>query len=311
MPSGTRWLLTTKAPLDAAAGRATRVLTVALDVTELRADEVASAAPRLEDPLTGLPSAEQFRARFEHELARTRQQHEMLALLHLDLDRFKGIKTPSARSSAPSCCAKWRCGCKARLGVGRLLARAESDEFLILQTGIKRPDDAAELTRRLSEAFASPFVIRTREIHISASVGITVAPADGRAVETLLKNAELAMYRAKKAGRDAYRFFAAEMNVAARRAVTLERELRQALAAEQFVVHYQPQVELATDRVVGRRGAGALEPPLSRPGPPRRVHRAGRGPRPDRAADRVGAAQRLQAAATVAGPAASADCRCR
>ena len=73
---------------------------------------------------------------------------------------------------------------------------------------------------------------------------------DGRSIETLLKNAELAMYRAKKSGRDAYRFFAAEMNVAARRAVTLERELRQALAAEQFVVHYQPQIELTTDAVV-------------------------------------------------------------
>ena len=78
-----------------------------------------------------------------------------------------------------------------------------------------------------------------------------MAPADGRTAETLLKNAELAMYRAKKSGRDAYRFFAAEMNVAARRAVTLERELRQALAGEQFVVHYQPQLDLATDRVIG------------------------------------------------------------
>ncbi len=248
---GTRWLLTTKAPLNASAGRATRVLTVALDVTELRADEVASAAPRLEDPLTGLPSAEQFRARFEHELARTRQQHEMLALLHLDLDRFKGINTAFGKEFGSELLREVAVRLHARLGSDGLLARAESDEFLILQTGIKRPDDAAELTRRLSEAFASPFVIRTREVHISASVGITVAPADGRAVETLLKNAELAMYRAKKAGRDAYRFFAAEMNVAARRAVTLERELRQALAAEQFVVHYQPQVELATDRLVG------------------------------------------------------------
>ena len=140
-------------------------------------------------------------------------------------------------------------------------------------------------------------MIRTREVHISASVGITVAPADGRAVETLLKNAELAMYRAKKSGRDAYRFFAAEMNVAARRAVTLERELRQALAAEQFVVHYQPQV--ASRRRPGdrRRSAGALEPSLPRPGAPGRVHRAGRGHRPDRAVDRLGVAQRLPAAA--------------
>ena len=78
-----------------------------------------------------------------------------------------------------------------------------------------------------------------------------MAPADGRTVESLLKNAELAMYRAKKSGRDGYRFFAAEMNVAARRAVTLERELRQALAAEQFVVHYQPQISLAPGELVG------------------------------------------------------------
>jgi EAL domain-containing protein (putative c-di-GMP-specific phosphodiesterase class I) len=83
------------------------------------------------------------------------------------------------------------------------------------------------------------------------SVGITLSPADGRAAETLLKNAELAMYRAKASGRDAYRFFAAEMNQQARRAVTLERELRQALAAEQFVVYYQPQLDLATNELVG------------------------------------------------------------
>ncbi|MGD9507122.1 MAG: EAL domain-containing protein [Geminicoccaceae bacterium] len=250
-PEGARWLLATKAPLDPSGGRAGCVLTVAMDVTQLRADEAAANASRLEDPLTGLPTAEQFRARFEHELARARQQHEMLALLHLDLDRFKGINDAFGKEFGSELLREVALRLRARLDNESLLARAESDEFLILQTGIKRPDDAAELTRRLSEAFATPFVIRTREVHISVSVGITVAPADGRAIETLLKNAELAMYRAKKSGRDAYRFFAAEMNVAARRAVTLERELRQALAAEQFVVHYQPQVELATDRVVG------------------------------------------------------------
>ncbi len=249
---GARWLLATKAPLGSSIGGAGRVLTVAMDVTELRADEAAaSTTPNLEDPLTGLPTAEQFRARFEHELARAQQQHEMLALLHLDLDRFKGINDAFGKEFGSELLREVALRLRARLDAEGLLARAESDEFLILQTGIKRPDDAGELTRRLSEAFASPFLIRTREVHLSVSVGITVAPADGRTVETLLKNAELAMYRAKKSGRDAYRFFAAEMNVAARRAVTLERELRQALAAEQFVVHYQPQIELASDRVVG------------------------------------------------------------
>jgi diguanylate cyclase (GGDEF)-like protein/PAS domain S-box-containing protein len=250
-PGGTRWLLPSKAPLSGGSGRASEVLTVALDVTELRAAEATTAAPQQEDALTGLPSGEHFKKRFEHELARARQQHETLALLHLDLDRFKGINDAFGKEFGTELLREVAARLKARLTGGELLARLEGDEFLILQSAIKRPDDAAELTRRLSEAFASPFVIRTREVHISASVGITIAPADGRTVEALLKNAELAMYRAKKSGRDGYRFFAAEMNVAARRAVTLERELRQALAAEQFVVHYQPQVSLASGEVVG------------------------------------------------------------
>ena len=250
-PSGPRWLLATKAPLDGAGGPATEVLTVALDVTELRAAEATTVTPLQEDPLTGLPSGEYFRTRFDHELAHSRQQHESLALLHVDLDRFKGINDAFGKEFGSDLLREVALRLKDRLTGGELLARLESDEFLVLQTGLKRPDDAAELTRRLSEAFASPFVIHNREVHLSASIGITLAPADGRTAETLLKNAELAMYRAKKSGRDGYRFFAAEMNVAARRAVTLERELRQALAGEQFVVHYQPQLDLTANRIIG------------------------------------------------------------
>ena len=249
-PGGTRWVLMSKAPLGDGTGWAREVLTVALDVTELRRSE-AAGMPQQEDTLTGLPTGFAFRSRFEHELARVKRQHELLALLHLDLDRFKGINDAFGKEFGSELLREVAGRLRARLGPEDFLARAESDEFLILQSGIKRPDDAAELARRLSEAFAQPFLIQAREVHLSASVGITVAPADGKAVETLLKNAELAMYRAKKSGRDAYRFFAAEMNVAARRAVTLERELRQALAGEQFVVHYQPQLDLRTQRVVG------------------------------------------------------------
>ena len=248
--AGTRWLLLNKAPLNDGTGWAREVMTVALDVTELRRSET-TVMPLQEDPLTGLPTGQHFQSRFEHELARIRRQHETLALLHLDLDRFKGINDAFGKEFGSELLREVASRLKARLSSDEFLARLESDEFLILQSGVKRPDDAAELARRLSEAFALPFVIQTREVHLSASVGITIAPADGKAVETLLKNAELAMYRAKKSGRDAYRFFAAEMNVAARRAVTLERELRQALAGEQFVVHYQPQLDLRSQRIVG------------------------------------------------------------
>jgi len=251
--AGTRCLLLTKAPLgEAATGWAREVLTLAMDVTELRrGEEDAAGTPRQEDPLTGLPTGGPFRSRLEHELARARRQHEMVALLHLDLDRLKGINDGFGREFGSELLREVASRLKARLGPEEFLARVESDEFLILQTGVKRPDDAGELARRLREAFALPFVIQAQEIHLSASVGITLAPADGRGGDTLLKNAELAMYRAKKGGRDTYRFFAAEMNLAARRAVTLERELRQALAGEQFVVHYQPQLELRSQRIVG------------------------------------------------------------
>jgi diguanylate cyclase (GGDEF)-like protein/PAS domain S-box-containing protein len=251
--AGTRWLLLAKAPFGNGSGWARQVLTMALDVTELRQSEAAAAGGtvRQEDPLTGLPTGEPFRGRLEHELARTRRKHEMLALLHLDLDRLKGINDGFGREFGSELLREVASRLKGRLSADEFLARLESDEFLILQTGVKRPDDAGELARRLREAFAQPFVIQKEEVHLSASVGITLAPADGRVVDTLLKNAELAMYRAKKGGRDTYRFFAAEMNLAARRAVTLERELRQALAGEQFVVHYQPQLDLRTQRIVG------------------------------------------------------------
>src|SRR5688572_10804478 len=113
----------------------------------------------------------------------------MLALLHLDLDRFKRINDAFGKEFGSDILREAASRLKERLAASELLARHESDEFLILQTGIRRPDDAAELARRLSESFAAPFVVHSREMHLSASIGITVAPADGRAVEALLKNA--------------------------------------------------------------------------------------------------------------------------
>jgi diguanylate cyclase (GGDEF)-like protein len=227
------------------------VLTVAFDVTELRRAEADNERAARHDPLTGLANAEFFRERCEHELVRARQEHRIVALLHLDLDRFKGINDAFGQEFGDELLRAVALRLRERSEESDTIARVGGDEFVILKTVIRRPDDAAEAARRLSEAFAEPFLIHGREVHSSVSVGITLSPADGRAAETLLKNAELAKYRTKASGRDAYRFFAAEMNQQARRAVTLERELRQALAAEQFVAYYQPQLDLATNELVG------------------------------------------------------------
>jgi predicted signal transduction protein with EAL and GGDEF domain len=131
------------------------------------------------------------------------------------------------------------------------IGRLGGDEFAILQTGVKSADEPRTLARRLIDSFGQPFVLGGEEFHTSASIGITLFPADGQAADRLLKNAELAMYRAKSNGRNGSCFFAPQMNLVARRTGLLERELRQAFAANQFTVHYQAQRDLASGRIVG------------------------------------------------------------
>ncbi|MCS6778487.1 MAG: EAL domain-containing protein [Geminicoccaceae bacterium] len=249
-PAGLRWLAVTKAPLCERHG-GERVVTVALDISELKLAETAGSEAGRHDPLTGLETLPWFRERLEQAIARARRQGELLAVLHLDLDRFKGVNEAFGEAAGDKLLRAVAQRIAGRLRESDRIARLRSDELVILQGELKRAEDAAELCRRLNEAFAEPFHADGQEIHLSASIGVTLYPTDGRTAETLLRNADLAMYRAKASGRDAYRFFAREMNLAARRAVTLERELRQALAAEQFLVHYQPQMDLASRRIVG------------------------------------------------------------
>lgn len=246
-----RRLVVSKQALADAAGSVNGVLTVSVDTGEVPPAEERGASADHLDPLTGVASFAIFRDRMEQEMARARRHHEMLALLHLDLDRFKGINDAFGSEFGDHILRAVAHRLSARLRETDTIARLTSDEFLILQTGLTRADDAAELSRRLSDSFGEPVVVGEREVHLSASTGITLFPTDGKTIETLLKNADLAVYRAKASGRDCYRFFAREMNLAARRAVTLERELRQALAGDQFTVHYQPQAHLASGRLIG------------------------------------------------------------
>lgn len=248
--AGDRWLAVTKSPRRDAQGEIDGVVTATIDITEYHVPNAGAESSR-QDPLTGLATLPWLRDRLEQEIARARRQGEMLALLHLDLDRFKGINDGYGEAFGDRLLRAVAQRLQTRLRETDQLARLRSDEFLILQPGVRRPDDAAELCRRLAETFAEPFHVNKQEVHLSASIGVTVFPGDGRSADALLKNVDLAMYRAKASGRDTYRFFAREMNVAARRAVVLERELRQALAAEQFVVFYQPLVDIRRGKVIG------------------------------------------------------------
>jgi len=249
--AGEHDLLSVKAPLPTNSSDVESIVTLALDITALRKEDLSREHAHRHDELTGLANHEAFRDRLEQELLRARRQNEMLAVLIVDLDRFKGINEAFGDTFGDQVLRAVAKRLSSRLRETDSIARLRSDEFAVLQVALKRPDDAAELCRRLGEAFAEPFLVHKEEIHLSASIGITLFPADGRSADSLLKNADLAMYRAKASGRDAYRFFAAEMNLAARKAVTLERELRQALAGDQFLIYYQPQLDLSSRRIVG------------------------------------------------------------
>jgi diguanylate cyclase (GGDEF)-like protein/PAS domain S-box-containing protein len=248
---GGRVLLTTKSPLFDDAGRVADVVTVSLDITELKRAEARMRVHAGHDPLTGLPNRALFQDYLEHALARARRADAMAAILLLDLDRFKGINDAFGLPCGDLLLEAVAGRLKGCLRDTDAIARLGGDEFLILQTDVRGADDSRSLARRLNDCFGEPFLIKDEELHSSASIGITMFPADGQAADRLIKNAELAMYRAKSNGRNASCFFAPQMNLVARRTGLLERELRQAFAADQFTVHYQPQRELATGRIVG------------------------------------------------------------
>ncbi len=244
-------LLTTKSPLLDDAGRVADVVTVSLDITELRRAEARMRHQAGHDALTGLPNRALFREYLDHALARARRCDSVAALLLLDLDRFKGINDafglPCGDLLLKAVAERLQACLRETDAIGRL----GGDEFVILQTDVRTADEPRGLARRLIDSFGQPFVINGEELHTSASIGLTLFPADGQAADRLLKNAELAMYRAKSNGRNGSCFFAPQMNLVARRTGLLERELRQAFVADQFTVHYQPQRDLRSGQIVG------------------------------------------------------------
>jgi diguanylate cyclase (GGDEF)-like protein/PAS domain S-box-containing protein len=246
-----RVLLTTKSPLLDEAGRVADVVTVSLDITELRRAEARMRHQAGHDALTGLPNRALFREYLDHALARARRSDTAAAVLLLDLDRFKGINDAFGLPCGDLLLKAVAERLQSCLRETDAIARLGGDEFVVLQSDVRTADEPRALARRLIDSFGQPFVINGEELHTSASIGLTLFPGDGQAADRLLKNAELAMYRAKSNGRNSSCFFAPQMNLVARRTGLLERELRQAFAADQFTVHYQPQRDLRSGQIVG------------------------------------------------------------
>ncbi len=204
------------------------------------------------DPLTGLPNRLLFLDRLQQELALAQRDRRMAAVMFLDLDRFKQVNDSFGHPVADRLLQAVAERLKNHVRASDTVARMGGDEFAFVLAGMKDAKDAGVIAQKTLATFArDPIFLDDSEIFAAASIGISIYPFDGADAATLVKNAEAALYHAKKEGRNNFQYYAAQMNASARQRLTLETELRRALEREEFVLYYQPKVDLASGNIAG------------------------------------------------------------
>ncbi|TXN19556.1 EAL domain-containing protein, partial [Methylobacterium sp. WL93] len=221
------------------------------DVTARRAAEVQADEMARHDPLTGLPNRLLLRERLKESIGRLQRTGEACAVLLIDLDRFKPVNDTLGHPMGDALLKKVADRLRSTVRPTDTVARIGGDEFVILQTGIQEAANTQALARRLVDLIGRTYMVDGHLLTIGASVGVALAPGDGSDADTLLKNADLALYRAKLDGRATYRFFEPEMDARMQARRQLELDMRQALARREFQLHYQPQLQLEGNRLVG------------------------------------------------------------
>jgi diguanylate cyclase (GGDEF)-like protein/PAS domain S-box-containing protein len=227
------------------------ILVAIVDVTERKQAEARIAHMAQHDALTGLPNRVLFHQRLDAALAQLDHRGGLLAVHCLDLDHFKSVNDTLGHPIGDDLLRVVAQRLKDNLRDCDLVARLGGDEFAVIQRDITHPREANDLAARLIAALSANYDIQHHEVVIGASIGIALAPSDGKAADILLRNADMALYRAKADGRGTSHFFEAEMDrrIQARR--VLELDLRKAFANNEFDLHYQPLVNLHTDRISG------------------------------------------------------------
>jgi diguanylate cyclase (GGDEF)-like protein len=218
------------------------------DVTERKNAEAKINHLARYDALSGLPNRSFFHDQMEFALA-TMKRETHCAVLFVDLDQFKQVNDTLGHPAGDALLCAVAERLRNIIRETDLVARFGGDEFVVLQSPIRGPEGAAVLARRIVEELSNPYDIEGHRVVIGASIGIAVSPRDGIGADTLLKNADMALYRAKSEGRGLWRFFEPEMDVKAQARRNLELDLRQAVATGAFELHYQPLVNLKTGRI--------------------------------------------------------------
>ena len=221
------------------------------DISERKAAEARIEYLAHYDPLTGLPNRTLLQDRFTLAIAQAKRSHRRVGVLFLDLDRFKKVNDTLGHSAGDSVLQQTAHRLRGCLRQADFVARQGGDEFIAIISDLDMIHDAAHVAQKIIKAMGRAMEVHGHEIHMSPSIGISIYPDDGNNIEALLKNADIAMYQAKNAGRNNYQFFAQEMNESAFEHLAFETSLRRALDNQEFVLHYQPQIDIASGRITG------------------------------------------------------------
>jgi diguanylate cyclase (GGDEF)-like protein/PAS domain S-box-containing protein len=224
---------------------------VVRDITERTYAEEQIKHLAYHDALTNLPNRLLFKDRLTVALSHAQRDGTCLAVLFLDLDRFKVINDSLGHNIGDQLLQAVAARVQACVRESDTVARLGGDEFTVLLPRLHRSDDAAPIAAKIIEAVRYPFHIEGREFFITTSIGISLFPEDGTDAETLIKNADTAMYQAKEVGRDNYQLFNAVVNAKALQRIALEHGLRRAMSSDELAVHYQPILDMRDGRVTG------------------------------------------------------------
>src|ERR1051325_506957 len=227
------------------------IVIVVRDISERTYAEEQIKHLAYHDALTGLPNRLLFKDRLTVALSHAQRDGSRLAVLFLDLDRFKVINDSLGHNIGDQLLQAVAARVQSCVRESDTVARLGGDEFTLLLPNLNRSEDAAPVAQKLLEAVRYPFHIEGREFFITTSIGVSLYPEDGLDAETLIKNADTAMYQAKEQGRDNYQLFNAFINARALQRIALEHGLRRALVNDELAVHYQPIFDFRSGRITG------------------------------------------------------------
>ena len=221
------------------------------DISEIKASQLKLNKLVNHDALTGLPNRRLLNELLDHAIKRGEREQQAIAVLFIDLDRFKAINDSLGHQVGDKLLFEASTRISQAIRESDVVARLGGDEFLVMMNVIGKPDDAALVAQKIIHALQTEFIIDGKEIFIGASIGIAISFKDGNDVDSLIKAADIAMYQVKNRGKNNYCFYSDDLSTNAVARFTMENQLRRSLERRQFELYYQPQVNINTGEIIG------------------------------------------------------------